>query len=77
MTVQHDLFQEVMARLLFTLVTWVRQIPAFLVLPQPDQVRVRLLGVESLDVALWFCLFLMTAAAVPCLCILLVRGTGP
>ncbi|XP_070188868.1 nuclear receptor subfamily 2 group E member 1-like [Littorina saxatilis] len=38
-TLQHDLFQEVMARLLFTLVTWVRQIPAFLVLPQSDQTQ--------------------------------------
>ncbi|KAK7494840.1 hypothetical protein BaRGS_00013967, partial [Batillaria attramentaria] len=37
LSLQHDLFQEVMARLLFTIVTWVRQIPAFLVLPQPDQ----------------------------------------
>ncbi|XP_076445865.1 nuclear receptor subfamily 2 group E member 1-like [Babylonia areolata] len=35
--VQPDLFQEVMARLLFTLVTWVRHVPCFLVLPQSDQ----------------------------------------
>ncbi|KAL8584376.1 hypothetical protein ACOMHN_031996 [Nucella lapillus] len=35
--VQPDLFQEVMARLLFTLVTWVRHVPCFLVLPPSDQ----------------------------------------
>ena len=51
-TVQHDLFQEVMARLLFTLVTWVRQIPAFLVLPQSDQVRICPFVIQSLMLCL-------------------------
>ncbi|RUS81808.1 hypothetical protein EGW08_010445, partial [Elysia chlorotica] len=32
-----DLLQEVMARLLFTVVTWVKNIPAFMALSLPDQ----------------------------------------
>ncbi|PVD28636.1 hypothetical protein C0Q70_11230 [Pomacea canaliculata] len=49
--VQQDVFQEVMARLLFTIVTWVRQVPAFLVLPQADQ--------TSLLTSAWKELFLL------------------
>lgn len=41
MTLQHDVWQEVMARLLFTIISWVKQIPAFLVLSDNDQVSFR------------------------------------
>ncbi|XP_046577221.1 protein dissatisfaction-like [Haliotis rubra] len=50
-TLQHDVWQEVMARLLFTIISWVKQIPAFLVLSDNDQ--------TSLLTACWKELFLL------------------
>ncbi|XP_041351288.1 nuclear receptor subfamily 2 group E member 1-like [Gigantopelta aegis] len=37
LTSQQDIWHEMMARLLFTIISWVKQIPAFLMLSQSDQ----------------------------------------